>query len=57
MWADVNECLKNNGGCNSVRKCLNSAGSFKCGDCSSGWANDGALGCKGPCQLHLRSSS
>ena len=33
---DVNECLKNNGGCDSKRKCMNTAGSMKCGDCPNG---------------------
>ena len=31
---DVNECLKNNGGCD--QKCLNNAGSFNC-MCIQGW--------------------
>merc|ERR1711934_1263147 len=43
---DVDECAKDNGGCDSKRKCDNTAGSFKCGDCSTGYANDGAKGCK-----------
>ena len=48
---DVNECLKDNGGCDSNRKCINSAGSMKCGDCASGWVNDGDKGCEGLCLL------
>ena len=47
MSVDVNECLKSNGGCHSKRKCMNTAGSMKCGNCPSGYANDGAKGCKG----------
>ena len=44
---DVNECLKNNGGCDSKRKCTNTAGSRTCGNCPAGFFNDGATGCKG----------
>ena len=44
---DVDECAKGNGACDSKRKCENTAGSFKCGDCPAGYANDGAKGCKG----------
>merc|ERR1719476_129893 len=43
---DVNECLQNNGGCDSKRTCMNTVGSMTCGDCSSGYENDGAKGCK-----------
>ena len=46
---DVNECLKNNGGCHSKRKCANTPGSRTCGNCPSGYTNDGATGCKGLC--------
>ena len=46
---DVNECLKSNGGCDIKRKCLNTVGSVKCGDCPAGYVNDGAKGCKGLC--------
>ena len=49
VHSDVDECKKDNGGCDSKRKCDNTAGSFKCGDCSTGYANDGAKGCKGLC--------
>merc|ERR1719238_1891711 len=44
--SDVNECLKNNGGCHSQRKCTNTVGSMSCGDCSAGYTNDGTKGCK-----------
>ena len=47
VWLDVNECVKNNGGCNSKRKCINAPGSMKCDNCPTGWANDGAKGCEG----------
>ena len=46
---DVDECASDNGGCHSKRKCVNKMGSHSCEDCSAGWANDGALGCKGLC--------
>ena len=44
---DVDECAKNNGGCDSKRKCTNTVGSMKCDDCPAGYTNDGAKGCKG----------
>ena len=51
VWLDVNECAKDNGGCDTKRKCVNSAGGYTCGDCSSGYTNDGAKDCKGLCRL------
>ena len=47
LWSDTDECAKNNGGCDSNRKCTNTDGGRTCGDCSAGWANDGVTGCKG----------
>ena len=47
LHIDVNECAKNNGDCDSKRKCTNTAGSRTCGDCPAGWDNDGETGCKG----------
>ena len=44
---DVNECLEFNGGCHKDRKCVNSEGGMKCGDCSAGLANAGDKGCTG----------
>ena len=50
MRSDVDECAANNGGCDSKRTCTNTAGGRVCGDCPSGWINDGETGCiKGLC--------
>jgi hypothetical protein len=34
---DINECATNNGGCDLVSACTNTPGSFRCGDCPSGY--------------------
>ena len=47
--SDVNECLNNNGGCDSKRLCFNRLGSRVCGDCPSGYSNAGDAGCEGSC--------
>ena len=47
VYIDVNECLENNGGCDSKRNCTNTEGGRTCGDCPSGWDNDGETDCKG----------
>jgi len=39
-------CLKNNGGCDKARKCMNVKGKAMCGDCPKGWTNLGAMKCK-----------
>ena len=49
VYSDVDECLNNNGGCDSKRTCKNTVGSMSCGDCPAGYVNDGAKGCKGLC--------
>merc|ERR1712032_1435713 len=41
-----NPCAKNNGGCDSKRKCTNSNGKAKCGNCPKGYTNLGATKCK-----------
>ena len=46
-WLDVNECLDNNGGCDNKRTCTNTVGGRICGNCSSGYVNDGDTGCAG----------
>ena len=40
-------CFANNGGCHIKRKCMSILGRSGCGDCSGGYVNDGAKGCKG----------
>ena len=47
VYSDVNECASNNGGCHSQRTCTNAVGSMSCGDCPTGYTDDGAKGCKG----------
>merc|ERR1712060_931339 len=41
-----NPCAKNNGGCDKARKCMNSNGKAKCGNCPKGFTNLGATKCK-----------
>ena len=47
MLLDVDECAKQNGGCDSKRNCTNTLGGMTCGECPAGWANEGDTGCKG----------
>ena len=47
MLLDVDECAKQNGGCDSKRNCTNTLGGMTCGECPAGWANEGDKGCKG----------
>ena len=47
VCADVDECAKDNGGCHKDRKCTNTAGGMKCGDCPDGLVNAGDKGCTG----------
>merc|ERR1719454_1127643 len=42
----ANPCLKNNGGCDKARKCMNMKGKAKCGNCPKGFTNLGATKCK-----------
>merc|ERR1719271_855178 len=42
----ANPCLKNNGGCDKARKCMNVKGKAVCGKCPKGYTNLGATKCK-----------
>merc|ERR1711934_1085158 len=42
----ANPCLTNNGGFDKARKCMNSNGKAKCGNCPKGYTNLGATKCK-----------
>lgn len=49
---DVNECQDgNNGGCVANSKCLNTVGSFRCGNCLEGFEGDQTRGCLAAAQL------
>ncbi len=43
--SDVNECATNNGGCDPLTTCSNTAGSYSCGSCPSGYTGTGKAGC------------
>ena len=47
VCAVVTQCAKNNGGCDKKRKCIITKSIRTCGDCPSGWENNGPTGCKG----------
>ena len=60
LWGDIDvlvvpvtldQCKTNNGGCHAKRECTNAAGGMTCGNCTAGYVNDGAKGCKGLCLL------
>ncbi|XP_064653280.1 cartilage oligomeric matrix protein-like [Lineus longissimus] len=43
---DINECIDgNNGGCTVNSLCVNSPGSFQCGDCLEGFEGNQTIGC------------
>ena len=55
MWAcfaDVDECAVNDGGCDSKRQCQNTNGGRTCGNCPTGWTNNGATGCTGRMRVY-----
>lgn len=51
---DIDECAMNHGGCDVHRSCVNSPGSFSCGDCAPGFAPSGATQCVelDPCEAN-----
>ena len=46
LYADIDECLTDNGGCHVNADCLNSVGSFRC-ECKLGYSGDGYSDCTG----------
>ncbi|CAG0916319.1 unnamed protein product [Notodromas monacha] len=42
---DINECETNNGGCVTNSQCINSEGSFYCGECIEGFIGNQTVGC------------
>ena len=42
---DVDECWSDNGGCDALTSCTNTAGGRVCGSCPSGYTGDGESGC------------
>ncbi|KAJ3604084.1 hypothetical protein NHX12_028825 [Muraenolepis orangiensis] len=49
VCSDIDECEGplENGGCTANSHCLNTVGSFRCGECSAGFTGDQKQGCKG----------
>ncbi|XP_071476571.1 cartilage oligomeric matrix protein-like [Diadema antillarum] len=43
---DINECERNNGGCVENSYCINTMGSYYCGDCMHGFEGNQTVGCK-----------
>lgn len=43
---DVDECAGNLHACDTHASCLNTLGSYQCGDCQPGYVGDGYAGCK-----------
>jgi hypothetical protein len=46
-FADIDECLLNNGNCDALSNCTNTAGSRTCSGCPSGFTGNGLAGCVG----------
>lgn len=54
IFVDVNECTRNNGGCDIDATCINVPGSFRC-VCDDGYTGDG-FHCRGMFYLILKLS-
>ena len=46
MCYDVNECAVNNGNCVANSQCINTDGSFYCGECVRGFVGNQQMGCE-----------
>ncbi|XP_078573147.1 uncharacterized protein LOC144859992 [Branchiostoma floridae x Branchiostoma japonicum] len=56
---DVDECAIENGGCHQYAECVNTLGSYQCGNCIEGYISDIYLGCipEDLCQLGRHNCS
>ncbi|KAL3841479.1 hypothetical protein ACJMK2_019620 [Sinanodonta woodiana] len=45
VCSDVDECAANNGGCYPLKQCINTIGSFYCGNCKSSKVWNNYIGC------------
>eukprot|EP00058_Branchiostoma_floridae_P009584 XP_002595072.1 hypothetical protein BRAFLDRAFT_90181 [Branchiostoma floridae] len=56
---DVDECAVDNGGCHQYAECVNTMGSYRCGNCVEGYISDIYLGCipEDLCQLGRHNCS
>ncbi|XP_077988515.1 cartilage oligomeric matrix protein-like [Glandiceps talaboti] len=63
---DIDECAANNGGCVIHSLCINTIGSYLCGDCVDGYTGDQSVGCRpirtcpdgspNPCHINAQCS-
>lgn len=51
LITDINECLRDNGGCDPDAACINTMGSFQC-SCDEGFSGNGFT-CRGNSFHHL----
>eukprot|EP00058_Branchiostoma_floridae_P009585 XP_002595073.1 hypothetical protein BRAFLDRAFT_90183 [Branchiostoma floridae] len=56
---DIDECDVDNGGCHEFAECINTPGSYRCGNCVEGYISDIYLGCipEDLCQLGRHNCS
>nr|NP_001121588.1 thrombospondin Bii precursor [Ciona intestinalis]ABD14152.1 thrombospondin Bii [Ciona intestinalis] len=46
VCTDIDECEIHNGGCGNHSQCVNTAGSFRCGQCLPGYIGHPSIGCE-----------